>query len=120
MNDNQNDSKFITTVSRLEIIQVLKSLEFSVDMEGDEVIEKGTILIEKNIIKAIGPSSSVVIPKEAKIIDAKGKTDSQIKQEIQDKLRAKGIENPDITITTQPDGKREIKIEAKDEKKIDR
>jgi hypothetical protein len=38
LNDNQNDSKFITTVSRLEIIQVLKSLEFSVDMEGDEVI----------------------------------------------------------------------------------
>ena len=51
-------------------------------------------------------------------IDGKGKTDAQIEQEIRDKLKAQGIENPDITIKTQPDGKREIKIEA--EKKDNR
>ncbi len=45
-----------------------------ITMEGEEVIENGTILIEKNIIKAIGTAQSVTIPKDAKIIDAKGKT----------------------------------------------
>ena len=52
-------------------------------------------------------------------IGSKGKTDAEIEREIRDKLRAKGMENPEITITTQPDGKREIKIDVKKEEKID-
>ncbi len=43
-------------------------------MEGDEVIEKGTIIVEANRIKAVGPSSRVTIPRGAKIIDCSGKT----------------------------------------------
>ncbi|MBS4028212.1 MAG: PD40 domain-containing protein, partial [Ignavibacteriales bacterium] len=42
-----------------------------ISMKGDEVISNGTILIEKNRIKAIG--TNVSIPKDAKVIDAKGK-----------------------------------------------
>lgn len=45
-----------------------------ITMKGDEVIENGTIIIEKNKIKAIGKASEITIPKEAKIIDVAGKT----------------------------------------------
>jgi imidazolonepropionase-like amidohydrolase/Tol biopolymer transport system component len=41
---------------------------------NNEVIENGTILIEKNKIKAIGTSSEVNIPGNAKVIDVSGKT----------------------------------------------
>ncbi|WNJ19785.1 amidohydrolase family protein [Pontibacter sp. G13] len=40
----------------------------------DEVIENGVILIENNRIKAIGPSTEVVIPDDAEIMDVTGKT----------------------------------------------
>ncbi len=43
-----------------------------VTMKGTEVIEKGTILVEGNLIKAVG--SSVQIPPGAKQIDCQGKT----------------------------------------------
>ncbi len=43
-----------------------------ITMKGDEVIEKGSILIEGNSITAVG--KNVRIPKAAKIIDCKGKT----------------------------------------------
>lgn len=45
-----------------------------ITMKGDEVIEDGTILIEKNRIKAVGKSSEVSIPSNAKTFDVKGKT----------------------------------------------
>ncbi|HXI01290.1 MAG TPA: amidohydrolase family protein [Sphingobacteriaceae bacterium] len=45
-----------------------------ITMNGDEVIENGTILIDKNKIVSIGSASSVTIPPEAKIIAADGKT----------------------------------------------
>ena len=43
-----------------------------ITMEGEEVIENGSILIEANRIKAIG--KNIKIPTKAKIIDCKGKT----------------------------------------------
>jgi len=43
-----------------------------VTMKGDEVIRDGTIIVERNRIKAIGPASNVTIPRDAKIIDVKG------------------------------------------------
>ncbi len=43
-----------------------------ITMEGDEVIENGTILINENEIEAIG--TNVTIPSNAKIIDVTGKT----------------------------------------------
>lgn len=45
-----------------------------ITMENDGVIENGTIVIEGNIIKAIGKVGEVDIPSDAKKIDCSGKT----------------------------------------------
>ncbi|MGY5849991.1 amidohydrolase family protein [Salegentibacter sp. F14] len=45
-----------------------------ITMEGDNVIEKGSILIEGNKIIAVGRASQVVIPKSAKVYDLSDKT----------------------------------------------
>jgi Tol biopolymer transport system component len=45
-----------------------------ITMRGDEVIERGDIVIEDNRIVAIGPSGSVAIPSGADIRDMAGKT----------------------------------------------
>ena len=45
-----------------------------ITMEGDQVIENGTILIEGNTIKAIGPSRRTRVPRGVKTIDCSGKT----------------------------------------------
>ena len=45
-----------------------------ITMKGDEVIENGTVLVEGNLIKAVGKSSDISIPANAKQIDCAGKT----------------------------------------------
>jgi Tol biopolymer transport system component/imidazolonepropionase-like amidohydrolase len=45
-----------------------------VTMEGDEVIENGTLVVEGNAIRALGSAGEVSIPRGAKIIDCSGKT----------------------------------------------
>lgn len=45
-----------------------------VTMRGDEVIDGGTVLVEGNRIKAVGPAGDVAVPAGATIIDARGKT----------------------------------------------
>ncbi len=45
-----------------------------ITMDKDSVIEDGTIVIDGNIIKAIGKSGAIAIPKDAKQIDCSGKT----------------------------------------------
>jgi Tol biopolymer transport system component/imidazolonepropionase-like amidohydrolase len=45
-----------------------------VTMKGDEVIEKGTIVVKENRITAVGPSGSVRIPGDATVVDVSGKT----------------------------------------------
>lgn len=45
-----------------------------ITMNGNEVIENGTILIEGNIIKAVGKTGEVTVPANAKLIDCAGKT----------------------------------------------
>ena len=45
-----------------------------ITMKGDEVISNGTVLVEGNMIKAVGSKSSVKIPANTKIIDCNGKT----------------------------------------------
>ena len=45
-----------------------------ITMEGDQVIEEGTVLIRENRIVALGPSNEVEVPKAAKVIDVSGKT----------------------------------------------
>lgn len=45
-----------------------------ITMQGDHVIENGTILIKENKIEAIGKTGEIQIPADAKIIDVSGKT----------------------------------------------
>ncbi len=45
-----------------------------ITMNGDEVIEDGTIVVEGNLIKAVGKGSAVAIAAGAKVIDCSGKT----------------------------------------------
>lgn len=45
-----------------------------ITMEGDEIIENGTILIENNKITAVGPASLIKVPSDAISYDMKGKT----------------------------------------------
>lgn len=45
-----------------------------ITMENEKTIQNGTVLVEGNIIRYAGPKSGVRIPKEAKLIDLKGKT----------------------------------------------
>jgi imidazolonepropionase-like amidohydrolase len=43
-------------------------------MNGDEVIENGTVVVEGNMIKAVGKASDIKAPGDAKVIDCNGKT----------------------------------------------
>ncbi|MDB5263396.1 MAG: amidohydrolase, partial [Adhaeribacter sp.] len=45
-----------------------------ITMKGDEVIQNGTIVVDRNRIIAVGPSNQVTVPAGAKVIDAQGKT----------------------------------------------
>ncbi|MEP0828034.1 MAG: hypothetical protein HRF51_05885 [bacterium] len=45
-------------------------------------------------------------------IDAEGKTDAEVEAEIRAKLAEQGISNPQVTITTGPDGKRQVEVKA--------
>lgn len=45
-----------------------------ITMNGTEVIERGTLLIENNKIISVGPEASITIPGNAKIVDVTGKT----------------------------------------------
>ncbi|MCF1715336.1 amidohydrolase family protein [Flavihumibacter sp. RY-1] len=45
-----------------------------ITMKGDEIYEKGDLLVVNNRIKAVGPAGSLVIPKGTKEMDASGKT----------------------------------------------
>ncbi|KZS38683.1 amidohydrolase [Aquimarina aggregata] len=45
-----------------------------ITMEGDQVIEEGTIIINKNRIEKIGKVNEINVPADAKVYDVKGKT----------------------------------------------
>ena len=45
-----------------------------ITMKGDQVIEKGTVIVDGNRIVAVGPAASVRVPREAHVIDCTGKT----------------------------------------------
>lgn len=45
-----------------------------ITMEGDEIIENGTVIVEGSIIKAVGASAAVSIPDGALVYDMAGKT----------------------------------------------
>ena len=45
-----------------------------ITMKGDEVIEKGDLLIVNNRIKEVGKAGTLAVPSDAKVIDCEGKT----------------------------------------------
>jgi len=45
-----------------------------ITMEGDQVIENGVVVIENNLIKAVGNNDQVQIPKNSQLINLSGKT----------------------------------------------
>jgi imidazolonepropionase-like amidohydrolase len=45
-----------------------------VTMRGDEVVENATVLVTDNRIRAVGPSGSVPVPDDARVIDVTGAT----------------------------------------------
>lgn len=45
-----------------------------ITMKGDQVIEKGTVVVDGNRIVAVGPAAAVRVPREAHVIDCTGKT----------------------------------------------
>jgi imidazolonepropionase-like amidohydrolase/Tol biopolymer transport system component len=45
-----------------------------VTMKGDEVITDGTLIVERNRIKAVGPRGSTPVPAGAKVVDVSGRT----------------------------------------------
>lgn len=45
-----------------------------ITMEGDQVIENGTIVVNENKIEAIGNTSDIKVPSNAKVYDVSGKT----------------------------------------------
>jgi imidazolonepropionase-like amidohydrolase len=45
-----------------------------ITMRGDEVIENGTLVVERNRITAVGPAAEVLVPRDAHVVDAAGKT----------------------------------------------
>ena len=45
-----------------------------ITMRGDEVIERGTVVIDRNRIAAVGAADTVAVPAGAKVIDVAGRT----------------------------------------------
>jgi Tol biopolymer transport system component/imidazolonepropionase-like amidohydrolase len=45
-----------------------------ITMKGDEVIERGTIVVEGNRIAAVGPEASLSVPASARTVDLSGRT----------------------------------------------
>lgn len=45
-----------------------------ITMDGDQVIEDGTVVVEGNRIAAVGSSSEITVPADAEIFDVSGKT----------------------------------------------
>ena len=45
-----------------------------ITMKGNEVIENGTLVVEENLIKAVGRANEVAVPNGAKVINVSGKT----------------------------------------------
>ncbi len=45
-----------------------------ITMEGDKVIDNGTLIVEDNIITQIGATGDIRVPGKAKVIDVQGKT----------------------------------------------
>lgn len=45
-----------------------------ITMEADKVIPNGIVIVENNIITAVGTADSIIIPDQAKVIDIRGKT----------------------------------------------
>lgn len=80
--DDEEDDDFKATEYRILIdaardipqgIAVLQGARV-ITMNGDEVIERGDIVVRNNRIEAVGPTGSVSVPQGATVIDVSGRT----------------------------------------------
>jgi imidazolonepropionase-like amidohydrolase/Tol biopolymer transport system component len=76
LNDSPADETPINLVLKTDVPAGLMALKGAriITMNGDEVIEEGTILIENNKIINIGKAAEISIPANAQVIDVTGKT----------------------------------------------
>nr|WP_199078542.1 amidohydrolase family protein [Pedobacter sp. ASV19] len=76
LNDSPADETPINLVLKADAPTGLMALKGAriITMNGDEVIEEGTILIENNKIINIGKAAEISIPANAQVIDVTGKT----------------------------------------------
>jgi len=76
LNDSPADETPINLVLKTDVPTGLMALKGAriITMNGDEVIEEGTILIENNKIINIGKAAEISIPANAQVIDVTGKT----------------------------------------------
>ncbi len=70
---NRVDVEIVVAKDRPEGLLALTGARL-ITMRGDEVIERGDVLIRDNRIAAIGPSGTVQIPSDARVMDMSGKT----------------------------------------------
>ncbi|SYZ74348.1 hypothetical protein TRIP_C80025 [Candidatus Zixiibacteriota bacterium] len=115
-----------------EIIQKLNdagyqaNVSVTTDASGERKIDVNlsrqagdTVQQEKLIISTTDSNSSniaVPLPIQVKV-ETEGKTDAQIIQEVKDRLAGQGISNPEVTVTTEPDGKKKIEVKVEKEEK---
>jgi len=95
-----------------------KKIDVSVSRSGAEGEQETESRIE---LKLIDEGSDISFdapqPAERLEIDAKGKTNEEIKAEIEAKLAAEGKEGAKVEVTTNADGQRQIKVEFEKEDK---
>lgn len=80
--EEKKDAKFEATEIKVKVAfkkdipqgTILVKNARIITMKGDEVIEKGDILIENNRIKAVGATGTLTVPAGTKELDATGKT----------------------------------------------
>jgi hypothetical protein len=73
------------------------------------------------VIKEMGTIYAQVRDKIDEIrVETKGKTDQEVKEEIEKGLKERGHQNPRVEVITTPDGKREIRIDTDIKQKTDK
>ena len=88
-NENNKEDKALDKPEHAQVLEIELGYSQKVDkpsgliafvggkvitMEGEQVFEDGTVIVEGNIIKAVGNKSEINVPESAKIIDITGKS----------------------------------------------
>jgi hypothetical protein len=72
-------------------------------------------VMSRPIVRSVSASLYAQVRERIKIeVEGKDKTDAQIRSEIEEKLKAQGFSNPDVSVESRSDGMREIRIGIQD------